>query len=204
MNLKLRFLAWWTPEYVLIKMLNRVAELTLETLDGLLRQYAPSDLGMINVKENRSARSLEQIRYRMSRDHEVRVKALIDVLGIEKTISLGREMLFKTGLRLGEEVRKELSVDNDLKDLVRAARVLYRVLGINFTVKFEGKSLAYLLINRCDLANCYSSPTCFILSATDEGVITGLNPKIKMVFEKRMTEGYRECKAKIKLDQEEK
>jgi hypothetical protein len=74
---------------------------------------------------------------------------------------------------------------------------MYRVLGINFNIEWLGPNQALLTVDRCALAKNYSEVTCKVLSATDEGVVSGLNPKIMMKFEKTITGGCDVCTARV-------
>jgi hypothetical protein len=73
------------------------------------------------------------------------------------------------------------------------------VLGIDFEVKNTEKGIV-LVVNRCQLAGHYSPDTCLVLSATDEGVVQGLNPHLSMRFHKRMAAGSPCCLAPITLE----
>ena len=71
----------------------------------------------------------------MARGHERKVRILIEGLGRERAIALGRDALFRTGMGLGKEAKARLGVTKDTKDdLVRAAKVLYHILGIELIV----------------------------------------------------------------------
>jgi hypothetical protein len=74
---------------------------------------------------------------------------------------------------------------------------MYHVLGITFNVEWLGPNQALLTVDRCALAKNYSKLTCEVLSATDEGVVNGLNSNIIMKFEKMITDGCKVCTAKI-------
>jgi hypothetical protein len=75
---------------------------------------------------------------------------------------------------------------------------MYRVLGIDFNVAWLGTDEATVTVNRCALAENYSALTCMVLSATDEGAVHGLNPKMNMKFESHIPDGCKTCTAKIK------
>jgi hypothetical protein len=81
-----------------------------------------------------------------------------------------------------------------------AAKILYRILGIEFEFKQQNPANIVLTIKRCAFAANYSELTCQILSATDEGTVKGLNQNMKMTFTQIMTSGHTECKAKIKFE----
>jgi len=79
-----------------------------------------------------------------------------------------------------------------------AARAMYRVLGIRFTFSGEGGEHR-IEIQRCALSKHYSEFTCTVLSAIDEGVVRGLNPKASMSFKRKITSGYPTCMAHITI-----
>lgn len=197
MSIKLRLASFWIPQFLLIPEIDRVAEVTLDCLDQLLKEYAPQKLNTILKEEVIMKGNIEKRREIMATAHNIRVNSLIDALGYDDGVEIGRKSLFKAGLKLGKEARDRLSVGDGLQDLIRAARILYRVLGIEFQIKKSGEKII-MVVNKCSLASYYSSETCRILSAADEGVVQGLNPKIKMVFKERMTDGPSECLACIK------
>ncbi|MCX6649029.1 MAG: L-2-amino-thiazoline-4-carboxylic acid hydrolase [Candidatus Bathyarchaeota archaeon] len=146
--------------------------------------------------------SINERRAAMASNHNALVKALIDGIGEDKAVEIGRAALFKVGQDLGEEARIRFSVGDSLEDLILAARVMYKVLGIDFDVHGGGKELT-IEIDRCALSETYSEITCMVTSAADEGVVRGLNPSVRMRFETRITSGYPTCVARIKIDHEE-
>ena len=134
----------------------------------------------------------------MASAHEQRIKLMIQVLGREKTLQLGRETLFRAGQELGSKLKERLGVGESLNELIKAARILYKVLGIDFEVEKINDRM-FLVVNRCQLADYYSSDTCLVLSATDEGVVQGLNPHLSMKFDQRMAAGFSCCLAPIMI-----
>lgn len=196
MSLKLLLASLWTPEYALIRELNRVAEVTNAGLDGLLVKHARSP-GEVPRFEHLSGETLKERRLSMAEAHTLRVNALANAVGVERAVSLGRESMFKAGVLLGQEALHRLHVGEGMKDLVRAARIMYRVLGIEFKVETNGAGRAVMRVSRCSLSDRYSPETCMILSAADEGVVKGLNPGISMKFIERITSGSPVCVARI-------
>ena len=142
---------------------------------------------------------MEERRAAMALEHANLVNSLAEFLGKEEAIRLGREAMFNVGEKLGKETCQKLGVGRSLQDLIRAARILYRVLGIEFEVEQQNSDTAILIINRCALAANYSELTCQVLSATDEGTIRGLNQNMNMTFTERITCGLPMCKARITL-----
>ncbi len=198
MNLKLRLASFWMPEFLLIRELDNVSNVTVECLNRLLERYAPEEFRDLKKEKLIMKGNLEDRREIMASAHNVRVKLLITALGCETAVKIGRESLFQVGLKLGREARKRLGVSNSLQDLIRAARILYRVLGIDFRIKESGDEIN-IMVGKCSLSNYYTAETCRILSAADEGVVQGLNENIHMNFTERMTEGHSECLACIKF-----
>lgn len=203
MNIKLRIASIWMPEFLLIREIDRVAQVTTGCLDQLLEEYAPEKLRAIQKGEKKEEEnsllkgSLQERRKTMAEAHNVRVEALIDALGCDDAVKIGRNALFKAGKLLGEEAKERLNVGESLQDLIRAARILYNVLGIEFQIKDSENGDTLMVVEKCSLATYYSPLTCRILSAADEGVVQGLNENIRMTFKERMTEGPAECLACI-------
>jgi hypothetical protein len=197
LGIRLLFLSWWTPKYIIYRELCRVDALTSGALESLLHKYSP------NNKEDKSkngsflGESIEDKRTAMALKHSNLVNKIAGVLGKEEAMKLGREEMFKVGEELGSETCQRLGVGRRLKDVVRAAKILYRVLGIDFEVEQQNSHTAVLIVNRCALAANYSELTCQVLSATDEGTIKGLNKSMIMTFNERITGGQPKCKARI-------
>lgn len=197
MSLKLWLASMWTPQGALLSMLDRVERATTAALDALVAKHAPGKVaGPEGAGAGRGA-GLERRRSAMALAHNARVKALVEALGRDRAVEAGREALFPVGKRLGEEARSELSVGDGPGDLERAARLLYRALGIDFSIAMGADGTMTMRVHRCALAAGYSAEACEILSAADEGVVAGLNPKYAMRFEERMTSGNAECRARI-------
>jgi hypothetical protein len=195
MGVKLAFLSLWTPNFVISRELDKVSNVTTQALKETLLIHAPN--ASVNDEGTDTTRSIEEKRDAMAKQHMNLVNKLVEALGEEAAVNVGREALFKVGKQLGSQNRKRLKVGNSQGDLVKAAKIMYRVLGINFNVQWLGPNQATLTVERCALANNYSELTCQILSATDEGAVNGLNPYTTMKFEKTITGGCNVCIAKI-------
>jgi predicted ArsR family transcriptional regulator len=196
---RLLFLSWWTPKSIIKRELAHVNAITTNALEALVNKYSPNSKGEISKKEAVSGGNLKQRRDAMSLKHAKLVDSLVEVLGKEEAIRLGREAMFKIGEKLGNETCQKLGVGESLQDLIRAAKILYRILGIEFEVEIQSPSTATLIINRCALAANYSELTCQVLSATDEGTIRGLNKNMNMTFTEKITGDQPRCRAKITL-----
>ena len=196
MGLRLQFLYWWTPNYVIRSELRNVSNQTNEALQALLTKHAPQK--PVFQQKQAVSKNVEEQRISMAQTHVKMVETLQNAVGHEKTVELGRAALFKVGENLGKQTRNKLGVGDNQKDLIMAAKILYRVLGINFNIEKIDESNAKVTIDRCALAKKYSELTCEVLSATDEGVIKGLQPKVRLQFSQYMTtSGCKNCKAHL-------
>jgi hypothetical protein len=139
----------------------------------------------------------------MAQIHTKLVEALESAVGHDKAVALGRESLFAVGETLGKQTRSKLGVRDSQNDLIKASKILYRILGIDFHIEWQNESNAIAVIERCALAEKYSAVTCEVLSATDEGVISGLQPDVKMKFTQYITGGCQNCRATLNFKQKE-
>ncbi len=198
MGLRLRILSWWTPNYILQKELANVSNQTTTALKMLL-QSAPTE----NSTETQKAKNIQAQRAAMAQTHVKLVEVLVTKLGYEKAVTEAREALFLVGESLGKQARSSLGVGDSPQDMTRAAKILYRVLGIDFHLEWIDDTHATAVIDHCALAQQYSKLTCEVLSATDEGVIKGLQPNVTMKFKEYLTSGCNNCRANIQFGHEE-
>ena len=200
MGLKLLILGWWTPKYIMRKELKNLSDKSITTLEELLSKHVIKEF---NDKNQKPAASIQKQRTIMAQTQAKLVESLVAAIGREETIRLGREALFLVGQDIGKQTRLKLGLKYNPKDLTRAAKILYRVLGIDFHLQWRDSSNATAIIDRCPLAENYSKLTCEVLSATDEGVIKGLQPNATMKFKKYMTNGCKNCRADIHFNEME-
>lgn len=132
----------------------------------------------------------------MAQIHNEMVVVLVAALGREEAARVCRPVLYDVGIRFGSEARKRLRVRDSPLDLLQAVAIMYRVLGIDFSVTRE-KDEIELCVHRCQLASRYSADACLLLSALDEGFVQGLNPGMRMRFTQHMTEGHESCFALV-------
>ena len=156
----------------------------------------------VNQKKQPAA-SIHLQRAAMARTQAKLVETLEVAFGREEAVRLGREALFLVGQEIGKRTRVKLGVSNNPEDLIKAAKILYRVLGIDFHLEWLDNSNAKAIIDRCELSEQYSKLTCEVLSATDEGVMKGLQPNVTMKFKEYLTSGCKNCKADIHFDKKE-
>lgn len=198
MNIKLLILSIWFPKFLQIKELEKTSKLTNEGLDRLLKKYSITCTTKLHYHG-----SLDERRAQMAEEHNKKIKSLVDAIGYEQALKMGRAQMFEVGYEMGNEARERLGVGEKIKDTLVAARILYKVLGINFTMEKHGKNLIFKA-HSCALAHRYSPVTCKIMSAADKGVLKGLNSKLDMEFINRITEGAEECTACINIESGEK
>ena len=195
MNPKLRLLSYWMPEYLLNPLIDRIAESTINCLNQLLKNNGINEENYI--EEVPMQGRLRERREIMATSQNIRLKKLIETIGYTEASEISRKALYKVGLKLGNEAREQLNVNDNLTDLTSAARILYHVLGIKFDITQKDNEI-FLTVKKCALAEYYTLETCKIISAVDEGVIQGLNPDYNMNFTEWMTGDSCECRANIK------
>jgi len=192
MSARLRLVSLWMPRRMMDREVERIRARTDAALDALLAVHAPG--AAANEEDGPGL----DTRAAMARGHERRVRALIDAVGREKAIALGREALYPVGVALGREARGRLAARDTLDDLVRAAGVMYRVLGIEFSMA-SGPEGRRMVVSRCALSRHYSPEACMMLSAVDEGAVSGLCPRAAMRFTERITDGSPCCVATVEM-----
>lgn len=199
MNARLAAASLWLPPWTVRRELERVAAATTSVLDRLLVARSPEALETIRRDEAALRGSLRRRRAALAAAHTVRVARLVEVLGREAGIGEARRALFDAGVALGKEARRRLGVRQNRNDILRAARILYRVLGIRFRAEWRTPDEATVRIDRCALARGYSPEACLALSAADAGVVAGLWPGVRLEFDERITEGKKACTARLSL-----
>jgi hypothetical protein len=202
LGVRLLILSLWTPKYIIRKELANVSDQTITALQAIVAKYTPREVTATSTKQPASTSIAEQ-RAIMAQTQAKLVKTLEAELGHEEAVRLGREALFMVGQNIGKQSRSKLGVGDNLKDLTKAAKILYRVLGIEFHLEWLDQFNAKATIKKCALAEHYSELTCEVLCATDEGVIGGLQPNVSMKFKEYMTSGSGECRTDIQLNKKE-
>ncbi len=191
------------PDFVIYKELQSISEKTTTALKALISKYSPTKL-VDNTNQNQQlSMNIQERRAVMAQTHAKLVETLTSMIGYEEAVRQGRDALFLVGQNLGKKARSRLGVGDSPNDLSRAAKILYRVLGIEFHIQWHDQSSATIIIDKCALAQKYSKLTCEVLSATDEGVIKGLHPNLTMRFKEYMTSGCKNCWADINLNGKE-
>lgn len=191
MSLRLTIVSLWMPRSMMAREVERIRASTDAALDELLARYAPDS---VVENPNMAVHRLEDRRAAMAQGHERKVRALVQSLGRERAISLGREALFRAGLALGEEAKARLGVKDSRSDMLKAAGVLYHILGIDFVI-VAGPEGERMEVSRCSLSRHYSEETCRVMSAVDEGTFKGLCPAAGLRFIRHITDGSPRCVA---------
>ncbi len=195
MSIRLRLISVWIPEFILIKELERSSNLIDQSLTKLLNKYNISE-PFIKTDTGGSLGDCIAI---MAESQNIKVNALVEFLGLEKSLEVGRAEMFEVGYIMGVRAKNLLGVGENINDAIAAAKILYKIFGIEFTVDKDRNNIL-LKVKSCSLAAKYSPETCKIMSAIDEGVLKGLNEKTSMKFIKRITEGADECEACINIE----
>ncbi|OPY33136.1 MAG: hypothetical protein A4E32_00810 [Methanomassiliicoccales archaeon PtaU1.Bin124] len=192
MSFRLKLASAFIRGRLMIKWLELVDGKVSTTLSGLI-----SDENMTDPIMHRTMpRTPGEFRVAMARKHATLVRILIERKGAEKGMALGRDALHSSGVELGKMIRSELRLSDGQNDLMAAARLLYRILGIEFEMVEVGSDVR-MIVNRCSLADGYGASTCAVMSAMDEGVVEGLNPRMSMRFIRKNDGSRCPCEAEL-------
>ncbi|HVO77950.1 MAG TPA: hypothetical protein VMS79_03685 [Methanomassiliicoccales archaeon] len=200
MSFRLRLVSLYFGQSAQRSNLLAVEQVTNSALDSVLKQnisgYKVPPLDSVG-------KDVEAIRLRMAKGHKERIKILTEAVGKEKGIELARTALFEAGKALGENARSRLGVKDTNEDLLIAARLIYRILGIDIEMTFDEKG-GQMRVTRCALSKEYDEEACVVMSATDEGMISGLSGRAKMKFKDHIPGGALCCTARIEFSEGEK
>lgn len=199
-NLKLFFTSFWIPKKQQLHELRDVYYQTNQALDMLLEKNNIKNLNVTSENMHLDKMKLEKLRKKMANDHKNKIKTLVEMLGKEKAIIHARKELFKVGVNLGKKARLKLGVGDSFSDFSKAVKIMYKILGIEIKLNLLTNSQVIMYVNRCSLSDSYTDVTCQVLSAADEGMIHGLNPKYNMCFKEKITCGSPRCKAEITIN----
>jgi len=108
-----------------------------------------------------------------------------------------RERLRLEAREFGLALRGRLGV-RSRPEAMRAARVLYRMLGIDLHASLSGS----ITVRSCAFAATYGCDTCALMAAMDEGLFAGLVGEGRLEFATRLTEGAGRCVAFFTLEGE--
>lgn len=113
-------------------------------------------------------------------------------IGGREDVASVKKRLHDGAFGIGERIRNELRV-RSREDALKAARLLYRAIGIDFLCS----KVDEVLIRRCYFSHFYSCEVCWIISSLDEGLIAGLTDGGRLWFVSRITEGDNFCLGEI-------
>ncbi len=99
--------------------------------------------------------------------------------------------LFRNAYCIGRRLRQDFGVRP--REVMQMGTVVYRMLGIDFRGDADGS----IVIQRCFFSAYYSSQTCQLISALDEGLLVGLAGGGKLSFHARITDGDDCCRARL-------
>lgn len=176
MNLLLKALQIHTPEYLRRRKLAELAEVTAEAFG-----CAAPDLDGLTATEYLRCYA------EFTRDR------------VDESITSGRDLqpihdqLYAGAFRIGSEMRELLRITT-MSDVMAAASVLYRGLGINF----RGTSDGDVVVASCFFSDFYTSDICRVIAALDDGFMSGLADGGRLIFSQRITEGSDHCRACFK------
>lgn len=194
MGIKLRILSVWTTQFLIKQELEGTNSITNSYLDKIIIDHGGSPPAQMDLKGN-----LDDRRKEMAMGHNMRVKILIDLMGEHQAMDEGREKMFEAGFILGQRARNVLGVGETVDDTINAAKILYRVLGIDFSTEKTG-NVIILWVNSCALSKYYTHQTCSIMSYADKGVLKGLNENMDLEFVEKITSGSKRCKGCINIE----
>jgi hypothetical protein len=103
-----------------------------------------------------------------------------------------RRALWERARAVGQTLRRLLGIRTD-DDAMRAASIVYRVLGIDLRAVEPGR----IVVTRCAFAQRYRPDVCALMSALDDGLFAGLTGGRRLTFARRLTEGAPACVASL-------
>ena len=140
----------------------------------------------------------------LSADEALRAYALFTAQHAEQALRAGqnldalRQRLYDNAYALGAKYRRRLHI-HSLAGAMRAARWLYKLIGIDFVGSRDGQ----VIIRRCYFSAHYSAGVCSLMAAMDNGLLAGLAGGGKLEFHARLTEGAPACRAQFRPQEEE-
>jgi hypothetical protein len=114
------------------------------------------------------------------------------VLASGSQIQKVKDRLFQNAYSFGGSLRRRLHPSSP-DEVMAAARILYRLIQIDF----KGNTRGEIVIGRCFFSRFYSPEVCGLISALDEGILTGLCGGGDLRFSQRITDGKDCCRAQM-------
>ena len=100
--------------------------------------------------------------------------------------------LYEVTVGPGRWLRRAFGVTST-QDVMDAAQVVYRLLGIDF----DGDQRGEITIGACFFSRVYPPEACRVMSALDAGLLAGLSGGRRLEFAQRITDGYTCCLARL-------
>jgi len=95
---------------------------------------------------------------------------------------------------LAQRLKSDFHIDS-VEDVMKMAKIVYRILNIDFESKLQGE----VLIRRCFFSTYYSKAVCRMISSLDEGFLEGLSGGT-FRFSQRITDGKACCLARLSFN----
>jgi hypothetical protein len=118
--------------------------------------------------------------------------AAVRALEQGKDLNALRTRLRANSFALGDRVRKHLYLRSRWA-VMTAARLLYRIICIDFRCSTKGE----VMVRSCFFSNYYTPSVCWLISALDDGLLSGLAGGGSLTFQRRFTEGHPCCEARF-------
>jgi len=103
-----------------------------------------------------------------------------------------QDRLFHQACEYGKMWREKFDI-SDMNDVMKAGKILYRAIGI----EFMGTESGAIRIGSCFFSQFYSPSTCQAVGSLDAGIMAGLSGGSILSFSRRITEGFSFCKAQL-------
>jgi hypothetical protein len=114
-----------------------------------------------------------------------------DAIADKRDMDEIKARLYHAAREFGFGIRKSLHVRGPNQARV-ALRILYRGIGIELKCNHRGN----ITVSRCYFSDFYDARICDIVSALDDGLAAGLTDG-GLEFSQRITEGHRQCQARL-------
>jgi hypothetical protein len=118
-----------------------------------------------------------------------------ELLQISDNLPAVEERLYRNAYELGRACRRLSRIDS-MEEAMALARVLYRLLDI----EFQGDEGGDVAVSRCYFSRFYSGQVCQVMSAMDKGLLAALSDGRQLVFSARITEGQTRCRAHLGVE----
>lgn len=101
-----------------------------------------------------------------------------------------RKKLYRKAYGMGSRLRRWLRPQNT-QECLAIITLLYRNIGIQISEEAHGD----FCVHKCYFSSFYTPEICAVMSAVDNGIFAGVYGGGKLVFNERITEGQKVCRA---------